>query len=302
MCQRTGKSGDAESGNVLPAGEDARDALRGRGAGGEEAPSFRDIGPGRRAPRAHGDAPPHSALDSCIDCQLSSRCLPALLAAGEIHCLDAVAQRNRRVRKNRHLFRDRDTCAAIYVVRQGALKSYSISEGGQEQVTGFHFSGELVGIDGIAGGVYKRSAVALAGSVVCEIPFDPLVRMTASAPDLQRNLIHMMSHEIVRDQLLIVLLSNAMAGRRVAAFLLDIAGRIGQPLASGIVLFLPMTRGDIGNHLGLTLETVSRMFRRFEQLGWLRLAWRQVVILAPQPLRAIAEGRADLELCERPSP
>ncbi len=238
--------------------------------------------------RCHGDT-----RVSCIGCRLSSICLPIALQSQDLEKLDSIIQRSRPLHKGDHAYRQRQPFSSVYAVRSGALKAYSITDDGQEQVTGFYLPGEVFGMDGVCRDRYASSAVALETSAICEIPFERLGELSAQIPSLQRHFFNLMSQEIARDQQLLTQLSKNSAEQRVAALLLSISSRNARRRLSATTFRLPMSRTDIGNYLGLTVETVSRTFGRFQKIALLALDNREVVIRDEKMLHDIA-GSADI--------
>jgi CRP/FNR family transcriptional regulator, anaerobic regulatory protein len=227
---------------------------------------------------------------SCSNCRLSTICLPIALEAPDIERLDSIVQRGRPLRKGEHIYREDDAFTAVYAVRSGTLKAYSITDDGQEQVTGFYLPGEIFGMDGVSKNKYASSAVALETSAICEIPFELLGDLSSRMPSLQRHFFRLMSQEIAQDQQLITMLSKNSAEQRIAALLLSIAGRNARRKLSATSFRLPMTRTDIGNYLGLTVETVSRIFSRFQKIGLISTDNREISILDTAQLRDTANG------------
>ncbi|HCE39346.1 MAG TPA: Crp/Fnr family transcriptional regulator, partial [Alcanivorax sp.] len=85
---------------------------------------------------------------SCNDCSLSPICLPLAVAPAQLDQLDQIIQRGRPLKRGEHLFRAADDFNSVYAVRSGALKTYVLSDEGEEQVTGFYLPGEILGMDG----------------------------------------------------------------------------------------------------------------------------------------------------------
>jgi CRP/FNR family transcriptional regulator len=236
---------------------------------------------------------PHDAQTSCSTCRMAQVCLPIALETGDIEQLDAIIQRGRPLQGGEHVYQSKDRFSAIYAVRSGALKAYRISNDGTEQVTGFYFPGEIFGMDGIGQSRYTSAAVALETSAICEIPFERLGELSAQIPSLQRHFFNLMSQEIAHDQQLITLISKNSAEQRIGALLLSIASRNARRRLSATTFRLPMSRIDIGNYLGLTVETISRVFNRFQKSALLKVDQREIVILQPDRLRAIVDGTRD---------
>jgi len=231
---------------------------------------------------------PHEFQLSCGNCRLHSLCLPPALENQELEQLEDIIHRSSPLPKGEHLYREGDHFHSLYVVRSGSLKAYRSTNDGKEQVTGFYLPSEVLGLDGIGNDRYACSARTLETTAVCEIPFSSLEKLSTGVPRLQRHLFQLMSREIAADQLLITLLSKNAADERVAALLLSISTRNARRKLSATQFRLPMSRLDIGNYLGLTVETVSRVFSRMQKLGVLRVDNREVEILDAHQLHEIA--------------
>jgi len=230
----------------------------------------------------------HDYQVSCGNCRLSAICLPLALENEDIKQLDDVVQRSKPIQKSKHLYREGDGFQSVYAVRSGALKAYKTTEDGREQVTGFYFPGEILGMDGISMDIHASSARALETSSVCEIPFNSLEQLSTLMPTLQRRFFQLMSREITEDQQLITLLSKNSAEERVAALLLSISTRNARRKLSATHFRLPMSRVDIGNYLGLTVETVSRVLGRMQKTNLISVNNKEIEILEIDGLREIA--------------
>lgn len=224
----------------------------------------------------------------CRKCALFRICLPKNVDSRDLAALDAIIVRRRPADRGQFLFKAGDRFAAIYAVRSGSIKTYRSDERGNEQICGFHLPGELVGLDGIVGDRNTSTAKLLNTSTVCEIPYDRLQALLPQIPQLQQELTRLLSREIVVGQWQLSLLGRRRADERVAALLCNIADRLAQRGYSSSEFTLPMSRADIGNFLGLTVETVSRIFSRLQQDKLLRVAGKTVTLLAADELRRLA--------------
>ena len=215
----------------------------------------------------------------CKDCSLSGLCLPLSLNMQDMDALDDIVKRGRPLKKGETLFRQGDTFSSVFAVRSGALRTFS---GGEEQITGFHLPSELVGLSGMDTESYPVTAQALETTSVCEIPFERLDELSVLLPQLRRQLMRIMSREIRDDQQMMLLLSKKTADERSARGF------------SANQFRLPMSRNEIGNYLGLAVETVSRVFTRFQQNGLLEAEGKEVRILDSIGLCALAGGAMDV--------
>lgn len=221
-------------------------------------------------------AKPHHI--NCANCKMSALCLPLALESSDIDKLDEIVRRSRPLQKGEHLYRSNDAFQSVYAVRSGAIKLYTISGSGQEQAMGFCLPGEIFGMDSLHSKAYINSAVALETSSICEIPFTRFEELSHKIPSLQRHFISLMSREMSQDQQLITLLGTKSADERVAALLVNIARRQVRQGLSETRYRLPMSRAEIGSYLGLTIETVSRVFSRLQQKGLIEANRKEVEI------------------------
>lgn len=230
----------------------------------------------------------HSPSKSCGDCRLNTICLPIALEADEVARLEDIVSRGKPVEKGYNVYRQDQTFGSVYAVRLGCFKTMRTTADGREQVTGFYFPGEIFGMDGIAQNRHTNTAVALETGAICEIPFDRLQELSMKIPSLQRHFFQLMSSEITSDQELITLLSKNSAEERMAALFLSISTRFAQRNQSSLRFRLPMSRGDISNYLGLTVETVSRILSRLQKSEVIRVDNKEVEILDLDRLKTLA--------------
>ena len=166
------------------------------------------------------------------------------------------------------VYRTGDDFASLHVINSGFFKTLNLSADGREQVVGLHFKGDWLGFDGIATGRYGCDAIALDTGEVWSVRYDALLAAcTRHAPLL--GLLHAaMSREISRDRDSLLSLCTLSADARVADFLRYWAEAVAQCGLRSDQITLRMTRAEIGNYLGMTVETVSRALTRLarEQL------------------------------------
>lgn len=230
---------------------------------------------------------PHNPAVSCSNCRLSDLCLPIALNKSEIQQLDNIIERNRPLSKGEHLYRQRDEFRSVYAVLSGSFKSYTLTSDGKSRVTGFYMPGEILGMDGIGARIHGVSTMALEHASICEIPFSQLERLSHQLPNLQSRFFAIMGNEIVKDQHIHTLLSSYTAEQRLASFLLSLSTRYARCQRSPDRFLLQMTRGDIGEYLGLTLETVSRGFSSLQKKAIISVKSREIAIEDMAGLKAI---------------
>lgn len=224
---------------------------------------------------------------ACRNCSLGTLCLPLGLTPDDVDRLDSIIKRNRPLHRGDHLFRSNDKFNSLYVVKTGVVKTYTQSNEGSEQVLGFHLPGEILGLDAIESGNHGCNAKALETTALCEMPFDHLEELSASIPSLQHQLFRLLSKEISSEAEMMSLLSKSSAEERLASFLLGLSERFKRRGFSSTDFFLSMSRQEIGSYLGLALETVSRLFTRFQDEGILKVERKHVMILDMEKLRSM---------------
>lgn len=222
---------------------------------------------------------------SCSSCSLRGVCLPCGLDGARLSEMDDLTHLKRRVEKGATLFRAGAAFEALYAVKSGSFKSVGVSRSGEEKVTGLHLPGEVLGLDAINSRTHGFDAIALEDSEVCIVPFAKLTQMALRLPDLQAQLLRILSGDISRDQGLMLLLGGMDAEQRLAAFLLSLSRRY-QRLGYATTRFsLRMTREEIGSYLGLTLETVSRLFSRLQKDGLITAHQKEIELVDMEGLR-----------------
>jgi CRP/FNR family transcriptional regulator len=227
---------------------------------------------------------------SCAACSMHQLCLPMGLEDADIDRLDKIIGRRRRLAKDEALYRAGEPFRNLYAVRFGHFKTFQVNAAGEAQITGFQMAGELLGMDAISGDRYRCDAVALEDSEVCEIPFANLQELFGQLPTLLRHFHRIMSSEITREQNVMLLLGNMRAEQRFAVFLVNKSARYAARGYSPTSFQLRMSREDIGNYLGLTIESISRLLSRFKKMGLLTIAKREVTLLDLARLKAMAAG------------
>ena len=224
---------------------------------------------------------------SCSSCCLREACLPSGLEFDDLGEMDELTRGKRRVAKGSVLYRSGDAFASLYAVRSGSFKSVGSSRAGEEKVTGLHLPGEVMGLDAISQRKHGYDAVALEDSEVCIIPYAQLTQLAQRMPELQAQLLRIVSGDISRDQGLMLLMGAMDAEQRITAFLLSLSRRYRKLGYAATRFSLRMTREEIGSYLGLTLETVSRVFSRLQRNSLIAARQKDVELKDLSALREI---------------
>ncbi len=178
---------------------------------------------------------------------------------------------------NAEIYAPGDRASALYQVEFGAVRIYRLLADGRRQISAFHVAGEVFGFEASSTHVFFAEAINTCGIKAYRLPPEE---------NVARELLPIALQALIRAQEHMLVIGRQNAAERVAAFLLDMVERQG-----GLPqIELAMSRTDIGDYLGLTIETVSRSFTRFKESGHIRLVnARTVEIVRSEALRSLCE-------------
>jgi CRP/FNR family transcriptional regulator, anaerobic regulatory protein len=216
---------------------------------------------------------------------------------------DKLAPQRRVVHAGDMIYRAGERFGNLYILNSGFFKIINLSPDGREQVVGLKFRGDWLGFDGIANGRYSCDAVAMDTGEVWVVRYDALLAACARQIELLTVLHEAMSREIARDRDSLMSVCTLPADARVADFLRYWAESLARGGLRTDQITLRMTRAEIGNYLGMTLETVSRALSRLAKVGLIRFAGKgrreielpQVSALGEFIQASLAPARATLQ-------
>jgi len=217
---------------------------------------------------------------ACQGCAFSPLCLDRdkVFESSNTEFLHGLKQ-GKPIRKGTSIYSQGAEFKSLYVVRSGALKAINVSSAGVEQVTGFYLPGDVVGFDGMADGFHVNSLVALDTVSLCELPMAQVDFLLSANAQTRRHIFSLQSQSMNQQQRFLLQHCQDTAEERVAAFLLDISGRYERRHLSADKFRLPMSRKDIASYLGLAVETISRLFSRFQASEFIAVEGREVTLL-----------------------
>jgi len=231
-------------------------------------------------------------MSSCETCLVRNRAICSALDSTEIGALNMIG-RHRKLSPGESLIWEGDDSVLVANVIEGVLKLSTGTEDGREQIVGMVFQSDFIGRP--FGATTGHGVTALTEATVCVFnrrDFDAFAR---EHPALEHKLLQRTLDELDRTRRWMLLLGRKSASEKVASFLLELADRVASPGCSAaeasarIHLDLPVSRQQIADVLGLTIETVSRQFTRLKTDGVIELpARREVVVLDRQALVAEA--------------
>ncbi|MGL6111169.1 MAG: Crp/Fnr family transcriptional regulator [Rubrivivax sp.] len=240
--------------------------------------------------------------DIGVDDAVNQRASQAI--ADTLQLLHGVfAPQRRMVHAGDVIYQTGERFANLYVLNSGFFKIVNLSLDGREQVVGLKFRGDWLGFDGIANSRYTCDAIAMDTGEVWILRYDSMLSACARQPDLLRLLHEAMSREIAHDRDSLMSVCTLSADARVADFLRYWAESLGRRGMRTDQITLRMTRAEIGNYLGMTLETVSRSLSRlarnqlihFAEKGRRDIQIPQVAALAEFVQRSLAPAGVVLQ-------
>lgn len=220
----------------------------------------------------------HAHALSCQDCGLQKICFPPHFSEDALEQVSRIIGQPPPLPRQQLIYRAGDPVDSLYAVRSGAVKTSLLGADGREVVTGFYLPGEVLGLENLGQTRCLGNASTLEPTRLCALPVTSVSQLSRQLPELQGHLFQIMSTEMRADYQRMHLLTHADADTRVAGFLIGMSARQARRRLSGAQLRLPMSRADLGNHLGLALETVSRSLRRLTDRGLITVCGKHVDI------------------------
>lgn len=222
----------------------------------------------------------HVAAESCTACGVREVSICRDVCNDTLRDMEDMSQR-RQFSARQTLFNEGDRADMLFNVLRGMVRLYKLLSNGRRQIVGFALPGDFLGL--ALEQTYKVSADAITEVEVCRFERRAFVNCVENRPDLLRSLHAATSHELETGQEQMVLLGRRSAEERVAAFLLALRQRYQRIGACDATLWMPMTRQDVADYCGLTLETVSRTFSK--------LARDKLILIVPDGVRLIMIDR-----------
>lgn len=230
---------------------------------------------------------------TCSNCNLSELCLPRGIDKENLSKLADVVRQTSLYETGDYVFRAGDKFHSLVAIRTGTTKLFLIDENGEEQILGFYFPGEILGLDAIEADMHTCNAVALESSSYCTFPYSQLDELCKTIPELRNQMFKFMSRELSLENRLLLTLSKRNAEEKLATFLITLSDRFKRLGYSSTDFKLAMSRQDIGNYLGLTIETVSRVLSRFNREGLINIGRKQVRILDYDALKSLCISQCE---------
>ena len=206
----------------------------------------------------------------CKTCGYHARCLGGGLSDEDRARINSAVVRHTTYGRESKIFSAEDDCFSIYAIQSGAVKLQSYTYDGRKVVSGFYFSGDLLGIASIGDTHYRNDAIALTTTRVCQIPFSKLERLSCEIPALRQEVLVRLATRIRNTEQAIVNCQYLKADIRVLVFLKHLSERMGFNQNGSTRIHLTMTKYDIASYLGLRQESFSRALRALIKQGLIR--------------------------------
>jgi CRP/FNR family transcriptional regulator len=239
-------------------------------------------------PRAQPVGVKAARLIPCAACDVRELSICDALKGPEIERMAEIVNRIP-VTSGRTLFQEGDDAHYVYNIIAGAVRLFKLLPDGRRQITGFLFASDFVGIALKAR--YAYSVETINDTIVCRFPRRKLESLFAEMPALETRLLDTAGNELIAAQDQMLLLGRKTSVERVASFLLHLGTRASARGGKSDRIALPMTHTDIGDYLGLTVETVSRTFTKLRQKSLIATPGpHEVEIIDFDGLERMAEG------------
>ena len=223
---------------------------------------------------------------SCENCNLDAICLPRGLSKQEVKNLSNVIKNNSVLQQGEYIYRQGDSFKGIVAIKSGTAKLVSNDNQGNEHIINMLLPGELTGFDGLNQNRHSCSAIALEVMSYCELPAEKFDHLCQMVPGIARELFKHSSESINESQNQIIS-SKLAAEEKLALFLTNLSDRLKKRGFSSLSFNIPLTRQEMGNLLGLTLETVSRMLKHLQNKGLITVQRKHIEINDLKSLKAI---------------
>jgi CRP/FNR family transcriptional regulator, anaerobic regulatory protein len=222
----------------------------------------------------------------CAECSIRQLSVCAALDKADLREL-AHLGRHIHFSAGETVFAQEEMTTAFYNLLDGVMRLYKLLPDGRRQIIGFALPGDFLGL--AASARHNFSADAIGHVMLCQFSKSAFARFSEDRPDLLRRINELAVRELSQAQDHMVLLGRRSAEEKVATFLIGWRNRLVQVVSgpSGMVP-LPMSRQDIADYLGLTIETVSRTFTRFERDGVIEIMPGSICLLDPARAEALA--------------
>jgi CRP/FNR family transcriptional regulator, anaerobic regulatory protein len=226
---------------------------------------------------------------SCNNCALDNICLPRGLSLEEVNDISKVVKPKKVLHRGEFIYHEGDNFKGILAIKSGSAKLVGCDLHGNEHILNILLPGELLGFDGLSCHKHTCAAIALETISFCLLPADNMDDLLTQVPGLTRELFRH-SGEIMMEDKNHLIMSKRPSEERLAYFLISLSERLKRRGFSASEFKLSLTRQEIGNYLGLALETVSRLLKKFQVDGIIHVNNRFITITNPIALQNLLQS------------
>lgn len=223
---------------------------------------------------------------TCHTCPVNQLCIAKDVTETELHCLDSIIKKGKRVAKKKHIYQIDHPANYLYAIYKGSCKEYWIDENGNECITNFYFPGDIIGIESLSKPNYMFYTAALENMELCVIPIPTFLELMENSPSVLKRFITITSQKMQHDQ------NNGKsitANEKVADFLLNIASRLSERNPEKKQFDLTMSQIDIANFLGITPETINRVLSMLKRKKIIKLKNKKFEIINSLELQKLGK-------------
>lgn len=234
----------------------------------------------------------------CSKCYLRKQCLfyrvPGVAQGGADQILESALTTNIPIVQGERIYGYGSPFKYFYMVKSGSVKCSLGTSAGEELIVDLCLPGDIFGLDGLNDARHSYSAVALEKGLLCKIRFETLELLITEDPGLLRTLLRLMGQKFISDLRFVT--SRMSTDKRIAHLLINLSKHNGFNTLPATRVRLPMTRADMGNYLGMALETVSRILSIFQKNGIIDVHGKHVEILDPEALNRVLMADREFDL------
>jgi len=227
----------------------------------------------------------------CDYCKSQMKCFGGVLNSEERELLSRNIRRHATFKAGDRIFKADKKFKSVYAIKSGAVKTQTYAYDGSNLISGFYFSGDLVGIESIGDSLYRSDAIALHTTTVCEIRIDKLESLCDAIPSLRREVMLLLAKKIRHTEQAIVNVRHLHSEVRLLLFLRYLCEHNGVRQDDGSEnILLPMSKSDIAAYLGLRPESLSRALKQLKKEGVVRNVGKSIELLDIESATALICG------------
>jgi CRP/FNR family transcriptional regulator len=223
---------------------------------------------------------------TCRDCHVQHLCIAKDIPSIDLDGLDQLIKNLRLVSKKEHIYQINQPMLNLYAIYQGTCKEYWIDENGNECITNFYLPGDIIGIESVSREKYMFSTLALEDMQLCAIPINEFLTNMQHTPSILKRFVTITTQKMQHDQ---SIGKGITANQKVCDFLLNIAMRTYERNPQQKQINLCMSQIDMSNFLGITAETINRIFNILKRNKIIELNNKTVEIINMPELKKLSK-------------